>query len=102
MRAADPLEALAARSGRCWIRTNEGLCQLIYSQPPLSTWVTVQDQARLSPARDRDRLRKRIPIASVQPEPMMGIEPITYHLQGDCSTIELHRQNIKFLRCKLP
>ena len=23
---------------------------------------------------------------------MMGIEPITYHLQGDCSTVELHRQ----------
>ena len=24
----------------------------------------------------------------------MGIEPITYHLQGDCSTIELHRQTL--------
>ena len=22
----------------------------------------------------------------------MGIEPITYHLQGDCSTVELRRQ----------
>jgi hypothetical protein len=27
---------------------------------------------------------------------MMGIEPITYHLQGDCSTIELHRQTLPF------
>jgi hypothetical protein len=26
----------------------------------------------------------------------MGIEPITYHLQGDCSTIELHRQTLPF------
>jgi hypothetical protein len=45
---------------------------------------------------------KQIPIANVQPEPMMGIEPITYHLQGDCSTIELHRQNIDFLKYKSP
>ena len=41
-----------------------------------------------------------IPIANVQPEPMMGIEPITYHLQGDCSTVELHRQNNKLLTNK--
>ena len=27
---------------------------------------------------------------------MMGIEPITYHLQGDCSTVELHRQTLHF------
>ena len=26
----------------------------------------------------------------------MGIEPITYHLQGDCSTVELHRQTLPF------
>jgi hypothetical protein len=45
---------------------------------------------------------KLIPIANAQPEPMMGIEPITYHLQGDCSTVELHRQNIDLLKYKIP
>jgi hypothetical protein len=31
-------------------------------------------------------------------EPTTGIEPVTYHLQGDCSTIELRRQVNIFLR----
>lgn len=54
------------------------------------------------PARDQGCYEETIPIANVQPEPMMGIEPITYHLQGDCSTVELHRQNTNLLNNETP
>ncbi len=63
--------------------------QLIYSQSPLATWVTVHILcAWQDVACSRSELfnfRKIIPIANQQREPTMGIEPITYHLQGGCS-----------------
>ena len=31
-------------------------------------------------------------------EPAMGIEPITYHLQGGCSTFELRRHACQVFR----
>lgn len=62
--------------------------QLIYSQSPLATWVTVHlDCYEPLSARNRDLLSRRrtIPITSLQREPTTGIEPVTYHLQGGCS-----------------
>jgi hypothetical protein len=47
-------------SGQGRIRTSEGVSQLIYSQPPLSTWVP----------------------AHLLSEPTAGIEPATTRLQG--------------------
>ena len=37
--------------GRRRIRTAEGVCQLIYSQPPLATWVTAPGRPITIPAR---------------------------------------------------
>ena len=54
------------------IRTTEGVCQLIYSQSPLAAWVSLQDRV--------------IQLDKVHPKPPIGLEPITYALQVRCST----------------
>ena len=64
----------------------KGVPQLIYSQPPLATWVTtrVKDQRTVASSKVK-WLCYPLSLANPQLEPTMGIEPITYHLQGGCS-----------------
>ena len=55
------------------------LCQLIYSQPPLATWVTAHSQSLLfranaGPPQVADMLRKL--------KPTVGLEPTTARLQN--------------------
>ena len=59
--------------GQREIRTPEGVRQLIYSQPPLATWVS-------APIIPCVRLA-----ACTSVEPTMGLEPATGGLQNRCS-----------------
>ena len=70
--------------------------QLIYSQSPLATWVTAPIDRTVAGSQARCSTKDQ---SARQPvtEPTMGIEPITYHLQGGCSTIELRRRPLDML-----
>ncbi len=83
MRAGRNQAFITESSGRWGIRTSEGVRHLIYSQTPLATWVTVHFQPVTGSQSGQWKTLR--PIASLQREPTMGIEPITYHLQGGCS-----------------
>jgi hypothetical protein len=64
------------RGGERWIRTTEVDRQLIYSQPPLATWVSPHMKLV-----DRE-----------------GLEPSTCRLRVECSTIELAVHAMKLER----
>jgi hypothetical protein len=69
--------------GSVGFEPTKGVPQLIYSQSPLATWLTTQEKNRYR--FESATVISTIPLANLQLEPTMGIEPITYHLQGGCS-----------------
>ena len=80
--------------GSVGFEPTKGCPQLIYSQSPLATWLTTRENRCRS---ESETVSGTIALAHLQLEPTMGIEPITYHLQGGCSTIELRRRPLDML-----
>ena len=72
-------------SGQGGIRTPEVVRQLIYSQLPLATWVPAHHSSRYRLGSMSEFTSGKL--ANIQRvEPPIGFEPMTYRLQGGCST----------------
>jgi hypothetical protein len=72
--------------GREGVEPPNGVPELIYSQRPLATWIPAQFVIADCglPILDK-KINNQQSSIYYSRKPTMGIEPITYHLQGGCS-----------------